>query len=169
MKESTIKINNEIRANNVRVIDPEGEQLGIMPLNNAMQIALSHNLDLVEINGGEIPVCKIIDWGKELYRKKKQKHVQHLHNKRQELKELYMRPVTSKHDIEIKVTKALKFLEQGHKVKIGIKFQGRELAHKEVGIALMNNIVTQFEKHVVDQMPFKNNVIQIIVSPGVKK
>lgn len=168
-QEHTVKMNREIKATSVRVIDSTGEQLGIIPLKDALRLAEEQELDLVEINGGEIPVCKILDWGKEQYRKKKLKHQQQVNSKRQELKELYLRPVTSEHDIEIKVSKAHKFLEQGHKVKIGMKFQGREIAHKDVGIAVMEGIIEKFANRTVEHMPFRNNQIQIIVSPTPSK
>lgn len=167
--ENTVKMNGEIKAQSVRVIDPEGVQLGIMPTREALRIAEEHELDLVEINGGDIPVCKIMDYGKEQYRKKKLKHQQQVNSKKQELKELYLRPVTSEHDIEIKVSKAQKFLEQGHKVKIGMKFQGREIAHKDVGAAVMEGIIEKFANRTVEHMPFRNNQIQIIVSPTPSK
>lgn len=168
-QEHTVKMNMEIRASNVRVIDSSGEQLGIITLQEAIRLAEAENLDLVEINGGEIPVCKILDWGKEQYRKKKLKHLQQVNSKKQELKELYLRPVTGKNDIQIKINKANEFLNQGHKVKIGMKFQGREITYKEVGIAVMEEIMSHFENRTIEHMPFRNNQIQIIVSPGSNK
>lgn len=168
MKTQTIKMNRDIIAPSVRAIDPDGNQLGIIPTHLAIKMAEEHELDLVEISGGDIPVCKIMDYGKEQYRKKKLKHQQQINSKRQEMKELYLRPVTDKHDIQIKVSKAHKFLEQGHKVKIGMKFQGREAAHKDVGLAVMNEIVSHFPNRIVEQMPFRNNTIFIIVSPSTK-
>lgn len=167
--QNTVRMNRDITSPSVRVVDSNGDQLGIMPVSNAIRLAEEQQLDLVEINGGEIPVCKILDWGKEQYRKKKLKHQQQTNSKKQELKELYLRPVTSSHDIQIKVNKAQKFLDQGHKVKIGIKFHGREMAHRDVGIKLMDEIVNQFADRVVEQMPFRNNQIQIIVSPQKAK
>lgn len=167
--QNTVRMNRDIRSPSVRVIDNEGNQLGVMPIHTAIKLAEDRQLDLVEINGGDVPVCKILDWGKEQYRKKKLKHQQQANSKKQELKELYLRPVTGSHDIQIKVSKAQKFLEQGHKVKIGIKFQGREMAHKDVGIKLMEEIVEQFANRTVEQLPFRNNAIQIIISPQASK
>lgn len=168
-QENTVKMNRDIRATSVRLIDVAGTQLGIVPLRDALRLAEEQELDLVEINGGDTPVCKIMDYGKEQYRKKKLKHQQQVNSKRQEMKELYLRPVTSSHDIQIKVGKAQKFLEQGHKVKIGMKFQGREIAHREVGQAVMESIVDQFSNRTVESMPFRNNQIQILISPGPAK
>lgn len=168
MKAQTVKMNRDITAPSVRLIDPEGTQLGVIPTHLAIKMAMEHELDLVEINGGEIPVCKIMDWGKEQYRKKKLRNQQQVNSKKQEIKELYLRPVTDKHDIQIKVNKAQKFLEQGHKVKIGMKFQGREIVHKDVGLAVMEEIVQQFQNRMVEQMPFRNNTILIIISPTSK-
>lgn len=169
MKTQTVKMNREIREPSVRLIDEHGTQLGIMPTHTALNLAVERELDLVEINPGEIPVCKIMDWGKEQYRKKKLKHQQQVNSKKQETKELYLRPVTGEHDIQIKVSKAMKFLEQGHKVKIGMKFQGREMAHRDVGQSVMESIIEQFANRSVEHMPFRNNQIQIIISPTPSK
>lgn len=169
MKTQTARMNREIREPSVRLIDEEGTQLGIMPTHTALNLAIERELDLVEINAGDIPVCKIMDYGKEQYRKKKLKHQQQINTKKQELKELYLRPVTSSHDIQIKISKAMKFLDQGHKVKIGMKFQGREMAHRDVGQAVMASIVDQFPNRMVESMPFRNNQIQILISPTSTK
>ena len=168
MKTQTVKMNRDIKEPTVRLIDQNGTQLGIMPTSQALVIAAQNELDLVEINTGATPVCKLMDWGKEQYRKKKLKHQQQVNSKKQELKELYLRPVTGEHDIQIKISKAQKFLDQGHKVKIGMKFQGREIAHKDVGIAVMEGIIEQFANRTVEHMPFRNNQIQIIISPSSK-
>lgn len=168
MKTQTVKMNRDIKEPTVRLIDQNGTQLGIMPTSQALVIAAQNELDLVEINPGATPVCKLMDWGKEQYRKKKLKHQQQVNSKKQELKELYLRPVTGEHDIQIKISKAQKFLDQGHKVKIGMKFQGREIAHKDVGIAVMEGIIEQFANRTVEHMPFRNNQIQIIISPSSK-
>ncbi|MCK9532341.1 MAG: translation initiation factor IF-3 [Gammaproteobacteria bacterium] len=169
MKTQTVKMNRDIREQSVRLIDENGNQLGIMPTNTALNLAAERELDLVEINPGEIPVCKIMDWGKEQYRKKKLKHQQQINSKKQETKELYLRPVTGEHDIQIKVRQAMKFLEQGHKVKIGMKFQGREMAHRDVGQSVMESIIDQFSNRSIEHMPFRNNQIQIIISPTPSK
>lgn len=169
MKTQTVKMNRDIKEPSVRLIDQDGTQLGIMPTSQALNLAAQQELDMVEINPGDIPVCKIMDWGKEQYRKKKLKHQQQINSKKQELKELYLRPVTGDHDIQIKVRQAMKFLEQGHKVKIGMKFQGREIAHRDVGQSVMESIMEHFANRTIEHMPFRNNQIQIIISPNPSK
>jgi len=131
-------INEEIRASEVRVVDAEGKQLGIMKLEQALNLAYAEQLDLVEIApDAKPPVCKIMDYGK--YRFEKEKREKEMRKKQQtvELKELQLNLRIDTHDFNTKLNHAMRFLTQGNKVKVVVKFKGRELAHPENGTELL--------------------------------
>jgi len=126
-------VNEQIRISQVRLIGANGEQLGVVPTSQALEMAREANLDLVEVAATERPpVCKILDYGKFKYqqsRKKQKSHTQH----QQKLKEIRVRPKTGDHDIETKINQARKFLEHKDKVLLNVLFRGRELQHIEEG------------------------------------
>ncbi|MBN2675674.1 MAG: translation initiation factor IF-3, partial [Alphaproteobacteria bacterium] len=130
--------NREIRAREVQVIDHLGENRGLMDTRDAIKLAEDAGLDLVELNPGKEPVvCKIIDYGKWKYDKSKRETESKKKQKIVKLKEITMRPVTDTQGYEIKVKAAQKFLEQGNKVKVTVRFRGREMAFREQGFALL--------------------------------
>ena len=132
-------INEEIRAEEVRVIGPEGNQLGIMKLDAALKIANDAMLDPVEIAPDSVPpVCKVMDYGK--YRFEKEKREKEQRKKRQiiEIKEIQLKCRIDTHDYNTKLNHALKFIAQGNKVKVKVKFFGREMAHTELGAQLLD-------------------------------
>ncbi len=135
------RINNQIRAYKVRVIGSDGAQIGVLPLNSALERARIEGLDLVEIApNANPPVCKILDYGKYLYEKEK-KRKKHL--KRQssiQLKEIKFTPTISDHDYNFKLKNAITFLESNNKVKFSVHFRGRELAHTDFGYNLLNRV-----------------------------
>jgi translation initiation factor IF-3 len=142
-----VRVNRQIRISPVRVISPDGEQLGILPIERAMEIAESQGLDLVEVAPlARPPVCRIMDYGKFKYEeqrqareaRKKQHHVQ--------LKEVKMRPGIEEHDFDFKVRHARKFLEEGNKVKLTMMFRGRQMAHPEYGRKVLDRVFNELQE-----------------------
>ena len=139
-------MNERIRITPVRVIDENGEQLGIIPTFQALTRARDLGLDLVEISPSEKPpVCKIMDYGKFKYNRKKKQRQQHKHTHEVQIKEVRLRPKIDKHDRDIKLNRARGFLEQGDKVQFTMMFRGRENAHREIGRDIFTEIVAMFE------------------------
>ncbi len=124
------------------MIDEEGKQLGIMPPYEALKMARSQGLDLVEVAPtANPPVCRIINYGKYLYQLSKRQHEARKHQKSIGLKEVKLRPRTSKHDFETKRNKVIQFLQEGAKVKVTIMFRGREMAHRDLGFKMMDRLI----------------------------
>ena len=139
-----VRINERIRAREIRVINEEGGQLGIMPPYEALRIARGQGLDLVEVAPtANPPVCRIINYGKYLYQLSKRQHEARKHQKSIELKEVKMRPRTSAHDFETKRNKVIEFLKEGAKVKVTIMFRGREMAHRDLGFKMMEKLAEE--------------------------
>ena len=136
------KANHRINHPEVQVIDSSGENLGVMNTNRAIDMAKEEGLDLIEIApNASPPVCKIIDIGKYKYEAQKKANKAKKKQKKIELKEIKLRPVTEVHDYNFKLKNALKFLSKGDKVKFTIRFKGRELMHSNLGNDLMNRII----------------------------
>ncbi len=139
------RINDQIRSSSVRVVSSEGEQLGVLPIEQAMEEARKVGLDLVEVAPTEEPpVCRIMDYGKYKYQQKKRQHRTHTHQVK--IKEIRVRPKTGVHDITVKVNRARDFLEHKDKVLISVIFRGREMAHVEEGRRVINEILAQLEE-----------------------
>ncbi|MFZ1243162.1 MAG: translation initiation factor IF-3 [Candidatus Saccharimonas sp.] len=159
VKESTIststRINEAIRAKELRVIGANGEQLGIMSRLDALNLAHEAGVDLVEFSpNANPPVVKVIDWGKYQYQKMKEQQKNRRSNKASELKQMRFGLKIGSNDLEIKLRKIRKFLSEGHKVKILIFFRGREMAHKELGYVLIEKVASALEDEaVVEQKP----------------
>ena len=129
-------MNHAIRASSLRVIDEDGNQIGVMSKEEAISLAQSKDLDLVEISpNAKPPVAKVVDWGKYNYQKTKQLQKSKKNSKTFEVKQMRFSLKIGDHDLEIKLNKVKKFLDQGHKVKIVIFYRGRELAHKDIGFS----------------------------------
>jgi translation initiation factor IF-3 len=139
----------------VRLIDPDGKQLGIVSPGEALRLADDHNLDLVEIAPtAKPPVCKIMDFGKYKYQQQMKDRESRKKQHVVKVKEVRFRPRIGEHDLIMKVNHARKFLTNGYKVKITLMFRGRELAHKEVGVELINKILEMLSDiSVVDKTP----------------
>ena len=150
-----IRINEEIRAKELRVIGASGEQLGIMPLEDALRISQDAGVDLVEISpNAEPPVAKIIDWGKFQYQKIKEQQKNKRNAKSVELKQMRFGLKIGMGDLDVKLRKIKKFLVNGDKVKIQIVFKGREMAHKEIGFEMAEKIISLLENDaIVEQKP----------------
>jgi translation initiation factor IF-3 len=140
-KDKGPKSNNRINSPEVQVIASNGENLGILNTNEAISMAKKEGLDLIEISpNAKPPVCKIIDMGKYKYDAQKKANKAKKKQKKIELKEIKLRPVTETHDYDFKVKNAKKFIAKGDKVKFTIRFKGRELQHSHLGNELMNKI-----------------------------
>lgn len=150
-----IRINEEIRAKELRVIGQSGEQLGIMPVKEALKIAQKAGVDLVEISpNAEPPVAKIVDWGKYQYQKMKEQQKNKRNAKTVELKQMRFGLKIGSGDLEIKIRKIKKFLADGNKVRIQIVFKGREMAHKEIGFEMADKIIALLEEDaILEQKP----------------
>lgn len=162
-------MNREIRTNEVRLIGGDGEQLGVISLQAALDAAAESRLDLVELQpNAEPPVCRLMDYGKYLYQQKK-KQVEAKKKQRQvQVKELKFRPGTEDGDYQVKLRNLLRFLEHGDKVKITIRFRGREMAHQELGMSMMKRLTGDLTQvAVIEQHPkMEGRQMVMVVSPG---
>ena len=148
-------INQEIRATRVLLIDQHGEKQGVMPLSSALEAAEEAGLDLVQIVGNaETPVCKILDYGKHRFQEQKKKAEARKRQKVVELKEIKLRPNIDTHDYEVKAKSMHRFFEEGDKVKVTLRFRGREMAHQQLGLELLNRVAGDVgEAGKIESMP----------------
>ena len=139
-----LQINEQIRDREVRVVGPEGDQLGVMSSKDALKLADEKNLDLVKIAPQATPpVCKIIDYGKFRFEQSKRDKEARKNQRIVDIKEIRLSLNIDKHDIETKKKHATRFLEEGNKVKVSIRFRGREMGHPEIGLAIMRSFATE--------------------------
>ena len=167
-----MRINEEIRAREVRVITADGEQLGIMSGRAAQQLAVERHLDLVEIAPtAKPPVCKIMDYGKFRYEQQKREKEARKKQKTFDIKEVKLRPGIEDHDFNVKYKNAVRFLEDGDKVKVTIMFRRRELSHPELGEVLLNKMAQQLKEiAVVERVPkLEGKNMIMIVAPKPAK
>ena len=137
-------MNHNIRISPVRVIGPDGDQIGVMETDEARAKAVELGLDLVEINPRvRPPVCRIIDYGKHKYEMKKQANAAKKKQSKTELKQIKLRPKTDTHDLAVKAKHARRFLEDGNKVQLEVRFRGRENAHPETGKMVLDRIMAE--------------------------
>jgi translation initiation factor IF-3 len=142
--DKNIRVNQRIRAREVRVIGADNEQLGIMPPQEALKVAVENGLDLVEVAPtANPPVCRIMDYGKYLYQLNKKLHEAKKHQKNITVKEVKFRPNTDDHDYDFKKNHIIRFLKQGDKVKATVFFRGREIVHQNIGRALLDRLVEE--------------------------
>jgi len=148
-------LNHEITAPEVRLVGEKGEQLGIMPIEQAMKLSEEQEVDLVEIAPLAVPpVCKMMDFGKFKYREAKKAHETKLKQKQIQVKEVKFRPGTDEGDYKIKLRNLIKFLEEGDKTKVTLRYRGREMAHQEFGMRLIERVKLDLEPYgVVEQWP----------------
>lgn len=149
------RVNQAIRAPELRVIDEHDNQVGVLSRHDALARARKADLDLVEISpNANPPVAKIVDWGKYNYQKTKQRQKNKKNTKAQDLKQIRFGLKIGQHDLDVKLRKIRQFLDDGHKVKITAFFRGREMAHQEIGYKLLDDVFEQIEDiAVVDQKP----------------
>ena len=155
MRDTGPRINERIRCPEIRLIGAEGENVGVVTPAQALQMAEEAGLDLVEISPNATPpVCKIMDFGKFKYEQQKKEAEARKKQKIIEIKEVKFRPGTDKHDYDVKMRSVLKFLGNGDKVKVTLRFRGREMAHQDLGRQLLEQIaedITEFGK--IENMP----------------
>ena len=161
----TTRINSEIRANSVRVVDVSGQQLGILSIRDALAIATEKQLDLVEVApNANPPVCRLMDYGKYLYEKQKRERESRKAQKQIEVKELRLRPKTDEHDVQVVLTKIRKFVGEGAKVRVRIRFRGREMQHPEVARTLLERVAKDVaDVTSVESMPLLDGSSMIMV------
>jgi translation initiation factor IF-3 len=167
-------VNEQINFPQVRLLDPEGNLIGIMSSEDALTIAeTDYSLDLVLISEKAVPpVCKVLDYGKFKYSQTiKEKEIKKKEKEsRIVVKELWLKPATDKHDIAVKVKHALEFFNKGFRVKVGIKFSGRERFHKDIGRDVMANFIGQVGEHeVIQETNEQERMITIVIAPLKKK
>jgi len=142
-----LRVNERIFAKQMRLIGPEGEQLGVVSREEALRKAKEAELDLVEVAPGIVPpVCKIIDFAKYRYDQEKKEREARKHQKGAQLKEVRFRPHIEEHDYQVKLRQVQNFLEKGHKVRLRLQFRGREMEHQEIGRRLIERILKDTEK-----------------------
>ena len=163
-----VRINREIRAKEVRVIDPEGRQLGILPLGEALRLSANFELDLVEVSSkSDPPVCRIMDYGKFKYQQSKKAHDAKKKQAVVHIKEVKMRPKTEEHDFQFKVRHIERFLKEGDKIKVTVVFRGREIAHPDLGKNMLIRIQESIKEWgKVEQDPrFEGRNCVMILTP----
>ncbi len=167
------RINHQIRATEARLIGDDGTQYGVVSMEEARRLSQDQGLDLVEVSpNAKPPVVKLIDYGKFKYEQQKKLSEAKKKQTVVQLKEIQFRPNIEKHDLDVKLRKAEKFLDQGDKVKMIMQFRGREMAHKDIGINKFNTIielVIEFGGIVESAPKMMGNRIITIMSPSKKK
>ena len=166
-----VRRNEEIEAVEVRVIDSNGEQKGVMGVAEAIELARDEALDLVEVAPtADPPVCRIMDFGKYLFEQNKKAQSARRKQKQVHVKEIKFRPGTDEGDYKVKLRKLVQFLEHGDKTKITLRFRGREMAHQELGANLLARVREDLEEYgVVEQMPQMEGRQMIMVMSPKKK
>ena len=152
------------------MIGAEGEQVGVVSINEALQLAYDANMDLVEISpNADPPVCKVMDFGKYQFELNKKTQAAKKKQKQIQIKEIKFRPGTEEGDYQVKLRSLMKFLSEGDKTKITVRFKGRELTHRDLGMDLLKRIETDLEEHaIVEQFP-KLEGRQMVMVMGPKK
>jgi translation initiation factor IF-3 len=162
------RVNEEIRIPQVRLIDQDGEMQGVMSAREAMNRAFSVGLDLVEISpNAEPPVCKILDFGKFKYEQQKKKNEAKKKQKVIEIKEIKVRPNIDENDYQVKMRAMKSFIDEGDKVKVTLRFRGREMAHQDLGVKVLERIRAEMDVvSKVEQMPkLENRQMVMVLSP----
>ena len=162
------RVNEEIRSPQVRLIDENGEMAGVMTAREAQQRAYSAGLDLLEISpNAEPPVVKILDYGKFKYEQQKKRNEAKKKQKVIEIKEIKVRPNIDENDYQVKMRAMKSFIEEGDKVKVTLRFRGREMAHQDIGVKVLERIRTEMDPtSKVEQMPrMENRQMVMVLSP----
>ena len=165
-------MNEEIRSAEVRLIDAEGNQVGIVSKREALRIAEESELDLVEISpNANPPVCRVMNYGKYLFEVNKQNAARKKKQKPIQVKEMKFRPGTEEGDYQVKLRNLIRFLQTGDKAKITIRFRGREITHMELGAKLMERLQIDLEAHgTIEQMPkLEGKQMVMVVNPKKAK
>lgn len=150
MAEKRLRINNQIRAIRVILIDEDGKRMGEFLSKDALEVAKERGLDLVEVSPSQTPICRLMDFGKHQYQQKKEKKKSAI----TKTKEIKIRPKTDKHDMDVRIKQARKFISQGNRVKVVVRFRGREHAHRDIGRDRCLEIAQQLEDiAVIESQP----------------
>lgn len=162
------RVNEQIKTASIRLIDEKGNMVGVVNVREALALAERAGLDLVEVSpNAEPPVCKIIDYGKYKYEAQKKAHEARKKQKVIVIKEIKLRPTIDKHDLEIKMRSVHQFLGEGDKVKVTMRFRGREIAHQEIGMNLLKKVQEDLgESAKIEQSPrFEGKQIVMLLGP----
>ncbi len=168
----TPPINEHIEADPIRLINADGSQAGIVSLAEAMEVATEAELDLVLISPeADPPVCRIMDYGKHIFEQKKQRNLARKKQKQTHVKEIKFRPGTEEGDYQVKLRNLIRFLTDGDKAKVTLRFRGREMAHQELGLKLLHRVREDLAEYgVVEQEPkMEGRQMVMVLSPGKKK
>ena len=142
------RVNSEIRSDSIRLVDQNGNMIGVVQVAEGLRMAEAAGLDLVEISPtAKPPVCKVLDYGKYKYEAQKKAHDARKKQKVIQIKEIKLRPTIDKHDLEIKIRNVLGFLDEGDKVRITLRFRGREMDHSEVGMKILEKVQEALKDH----------------------
>jgi translation initiation factor IF-3 len=169
---SYIRINDRIRAREIRVIDENGVQMGILPPYEALKTARERGLDLVEVSPNAVPpVCRIQDYGRYLYEKEKSERAARKKQKIITIKEVKFSVTVDEHDYQTKKNQAVRFLTDGDKVKASLRFRGRQMAHRDLGYNIINRLIQDIgEAGVVEFMPrMEGTILHAILAPTKKE
>ncbi|MCC6076098.1 translation initiation factor IF-3 [Pseudomonas sp. GCM10022188] len=165
-------INENITAREVRLIGVDGQQVGVVSLNEALQAAEEAKLDLVEIVADAVPpVCRIMDYGKHLFEKKKQAAEAKKNQKQAQVKEVKFRPGTEEGDYQVKLRNLIRFLNDGDKAKVSLRFRGREMAHQDLGMELLKRVEVDLAEYgTVEQHPkLEGRQLMMVIAPKKRK
>jgi translation initiation factor IF-3 len=163
-------VNDQITADPVRLVGADGEQVGIVPLRQALAAAEAATMDLVLIADSDPPVCKVMDYGKHIFESKKQKAAQKKKQKRTQIKEMKFRPGTEEGDYQVKLRNLVRFLENGDKAKVTLRYRGREMAHQEIGMELLKRVEADLASMgAVEQFPkMEGRQLTMVIAPKRK-
>jgi translation initiation factor IF-3 len=170
-QEREARINGEITAREIRLVGKEGEQIGIVSLREAMALAEENDVDLVEISPtAQPPVCKLMDYGKYKYEMSKKRHEAKQKQKQVQIKEIKFRPGTDDGDYNVKLRNLVRFLTEGDKAKVTLRFRGREMAHQDIGLALLKRVEADLaEVGTVEQFPrLEGRQMVMMIAPKKK-
>jgi translation initiation factor IF-3 len=170
-QEREARINGEITAREIRLVGMEGEQIGVVSLREAMALAEENDVDLVEISPtAQPPVCKLMDYGKFKYEQSKKRHEAKQKQKQVQIKEIKFRPGTDDGDYNVKLRNLIRFLNDGDKAKITLRFRGREMAHQDIGLALLKRVEADLaEIATVEQFPkLEGRQMVMMIAPKKK-
>jgi len=163
------RVNSEIRSASIRLVDQNGGMIGVVAVAEGLRMAEAAGLDLVEISPGATPpVCKILDYGKYRYEIQKKAHEARKKQKVIQIKEIKLRPTIDKHDLDIKIRNVLGFLDEGDKVRITLRFRGREMDHQELGTKILDRVQEALKDHAKIEAPprFEGKQISMMVGPN---
>src|SRR5690625_3627349 len=166
------RINDQINVPEVRLIDEDGEQIGVVPIAEALEKAQEKGLDLVELSpDAKPPVCRLMDYGKHLFDLRQKQRESRKKQRRMQVKEIKFRPGTDEGDYQVKLRNLIRFLEAGDKAKVTVRFRGREMAHQELGMQMMKRIEQDLEElGTVEQHPkMEGRQLTMVIAPRSKK